>query len=185
MGTLTPKTTVTDIKCQRVHGSDTASFPLKPCGHLHCAHSGQIHSNLQWHHQQFLWAGRQNLMSQSCLLLTDYCAVKQTSLFLLIICISFCELPTYVLCPFKIYVRLSFALLHFMGRIYIVCYISCKYFLLDWPLSFNFSNRGFHSIEVLKFHVIKNVQSFPLWFRDSRRTSLLKVLQHSSLWCFD
>ena len=102
-------------KCQRVHGSDTASFPLKPCGHLHSAHSGQIHSNLQWHHQQFLWAGRSNLMSQSCLLLADYCAVKQTSLHLLIICISFCELPTYVLCPFKIYVHLSFALLHFMG----------------------------------------------------------------------
>ena len=74
---LTPKPPVTDIKCQRVHGSDTASFPLKSRGHLHSIHRGRIPSNLQGHRQLFSWAGRQNLMSRCCLLLANYCAVSK------------------------------------------------------------------------------------------------------------
>ena len=177
---LTPKTPVTDIKCQQVHGSDTASFPQKSHGHLHSTHRGRIPLTPRDTTSDFSWAGRQNLMSQCCLLLIDYCAVKQTSLyFLSVSCL-------HVSCVhLKFMSILPYCFVTLYGSLYVVCYINCKGFLLDWHLSFNFSNHGFHSIEVLKFHVIKNVQSFPLWFRDSRRTSPFKALRHSALWCFD
>lgn len=133
----------------------------------------------------FSWAGRQKLKSPCCLLLTADCALSKPphaswpSTFLSESClrVSCVHLTFMSIFPY------CFVTLY--GPLYIVCYINCKYFLLDWHLSFNCSNHGFHSIEVLKFHVIKNVQSFPLWFRDSRRTSPFKVSRHSSLWCFD